>query len=312
MAKVDVVVPCYNYGRFLNGCIQSVLEQSVDDLRVLIIDDASSDNSLLVAQDLGRADRRVSVISHPQNWGHISTYNQGIDWASSEYFLLLSADDLLASGALGRAVEIMDANPDIVLTHGDSISTEDDLAGQKTSKSEYYTWKKQDLVRDMCGIGANLVSTPTAIGRTCVQKAIGGYRNTLPHSGDMEMWLRYGAHGGVAKIDAVQAVYRMHAGSMSNSYWNDDWSDYPHRKAAFDSFFGEYVDRIHEGRSLRQTADRALAEAAFWRAFSRMRRGRIKSGCHLLRFAVDLDHRLRFGPSAGAIFRHVSAKIFGR
>jgi glycosyltransferase involved in cell wall biosynthesis len=40
MAKVDIVVPCYNYGRYLEGCVRSVLEQSLGDLRVLIIDDA--------------------------------------------------------------------------------------------------------------------------------------------------------------------------------------------------------------------------------------------------------------------------------
>src|SRR5689334_16159119 len=108
MAKVDIVVPCYNYGLFLEGCVRSVLEQSFGDLRVLIIDDASSDDSASAAQRLVHADPRVSVISHPENWGHIATYNQGIEWASSDYFLLLSADDLLVSGALERAVQVMD------------------------------------------------------------------------------------------------------------------------------------------------------------------------------------------------------------
>ena len=77
MAKVDVVVPCYNYGRFLEECVRSVLDQSLGDLRVLIIDDASADDLFSVARRLAHIDSRVSVISHPQNWGHISTYNQG-------------------------------------------------------------------------------------------------------------------------------------------------------------------------------------------------------------------------------------------
>src|SRR5258708_7132537 len=99
MAKVDVVVPCYNYGRFLRSCVGSVLEQSVRDLRVLIIDDASTDDSLSVARKLASDDPRVSVIAHSRNQGHISTYNEGIAWASAGYFLLLSADDLLVVGA---------------------------------------------------------------------------------------------------------------------------------------------------------------------------------------------------------------------
>src|ERR1700754_1240130 len=117
MAKVDILVPCYNYGRFLDGCVRSVLDQSVRDVRVLIIDDASSDDSLAAAEKLDDADHRVSVVAHAQNKGHIQTYNEGIDWADSDYFLLLSADDLLVQGALARATAIMDENQDIGLTY---------------------------------------------------------------------------------------------------------------------------------------------------------------------------------------------------
>jgi glycosyltransferase involved in cell wall biosynthesis len=311
MAKVDIVVPCYNYGHFLKDCVWSVLEQSVRDLRVLIIDDASSDESPSVARSLAKADRRVSIILHRQNWGHIRTYNQGIAWASADYFLLLSADDLLVPGALERASAVMDINPDIVLTHGKGVSWQDDLPIPKIDAQQDYAWTRQDLVREMCTTGANLVNTPTAIGRTCIQKAIGGYRESLPHSGDMEMWLRFGAHGAVAKIDAVQAIYRQHASNMSSSYWNEDWSDYPYRKAAFDSFFQEYKDCRPDYRSLRNEADRTLAETAFWRGIGRMRRGRVKSGLQLLRFSIDLDPKLRFGPPPASILRHTAAKFFG-
>ena len=80
MAKADVVVPCYNYGRFLEACVESILRQSITDIRVLIIDDASSDDSLLVAKQLAQRDSRVTVVSHSQNKGHIETYNEGIAW----------------------------------------------------------------------------------------------------------------------------------------------------------------------------------------------------------------------------------------
>src|SRR4051812_31139452 len=108
MAKIDVVIPCYNYGRFLEECVGSVLDQPIRDVRILIIDDASSDNSLSVARKLAEADPRVNVTAHSINRGHIFTYNEGLlDWASAEYTLLLSADDLLTRGALGRAVEVL-------------------------------------------------------------------------------------------------------------------------------------------------------------------------------------------------------------
>ena len=74
MARVDVVVPCYNYGRFLEGCVRSVLEQSLGDVRVLIIDDASSDNSLSVARKLAHDDQRKSALSHTRKTGVISVH----------------------------------------------------------------------------------------------------------------------------------------------------------------------------------------------------------------------------------------------
>ena len=312
MAKFDIVIPCYNYGRFLKGCVRSVLDQSVEDLRVLIIDDASTDHSLSVAEALAASDNRVDVVSHPQNWGHINTYNQGIDWASGEYFLLLSADDLLVEGTLERAAKVMDTDPDIVLTHGIGISWQDHMPFPETGAQQSYGWTRQDLIREMCAIGANVVDTPTAIGRTSVQKAIGGYRTSLPHTADMEMWLRFSAHGAVARIEAVQAIYRIHQSNMSKSHWNEDWSDYPHRKAAFDRFFEEYSDRVPGARGLETEARSALAETAFWRAMGRLRRGHINSCIQLLRFCVDLNPRMRFGPPPASILKEASAKLFGR
>jgi glycosyltransferase involved in cell wall biosynthesis len=124
MAILDVLVPCYRYGRFLPGCITSILSQSLSDVRVLIIDDASPDDSAAVAQQLAKQDRRIEIIAHQTNYGHIATYNEGIEWASSPYFLLLSADDLLAPGALKRAVCLMEARADVVLTYGACIKLE--------------------------------------------------------------------------------------------------------------------------------------------------------------------------------------------
>jgi glycosyltransferase involved in cell wall biosynthesis len=298
MAKVDVVVPCYNYGHFLEQCIISVLDQSIRDVRVLIIDDASSDNSALVAQRIAADDRRVNVRIHPKNEGHIRTYNEGIDWADSEYFLLLSADDLLAPGAFYRATSIMDQDPRIVLTHGTGADWEAGCPFPAVDAEPGYTWTLQDIIREMCAEGVNLVSTPTAIGRTEMQKSIGGYRASLPHTADMEMWLRFAARGSVARIHAVQAIYRRHSTNMSNAYCNDYW----HRKAAFDCFFDEYVDCPPQFRNFRAQALRALAEqacqngAGLVRSSIRLSRwDRIGQGLQLLRLAKNLSPRLSYG-----------------
>src|SRR5580692_6786433 len=111
LSRIDVIVPCYNYGRFLDQCVNSVLGQVGVDVRVLVIDDASPDNTAEIAAALAREDPRVNVVRHNKNKGHIKTYNEGIEWASADYMLLLSADDYLLPGALARATKLMNAHP---------------------------------------------------------------------------------------------------------------------------------------------------------------------------------------------------------
>ncbi|CAH1669286.1 Glycosyl transferase, group 2 family protein [Hyphomicrobiales bacterium] len=303
MAKIDVVIPCYKYGRFLQMCLQSVMTQPVKDLRVLIIDDASPDDSATIARHLAAGDSRIELRVHAKNQGHIKTYNEGIDWAQSDYFLLLSADDLLAPGALARAVTILDQQPDIVLTHGEGIFWQDDQPLPVFETDYPLDWTRQDLVADMCDIGQNLVATPTAIGRTRVQKAIGHYKAELPHSGDMEMWLRYGACGPVACIDAPQAIYRRHAANMSIGYDSQEKRDFPHRKAAFDSFFEACGGRLADVSSLQRKVSRTLADESFQRGVECLRQGRIEDGLELLRWAMKADPRLRYCPPLWRLFR---------
>src|SRR4029079_749341 len=106
MSRVDVVIPCYNYGRYLRGCVESVLAQPGTDLRVLIVDDASQDHTPEVAAELVARDRRVGYRRHATNQGHIATYNESLlGWADGDYSLPLSGDDLCLPRALARAHE---------------------------------------------------------------------------------------------------------------------------------------------------------------------------------------------------------------
>jgi glycosyltransferase involved in cell wall biosynthesis len=118
MSTVSVFVPCYNYGRFLPDSVGSVLSQDGVDVEVLIIDDASTDDSSEVGASLAASDPRVSYVRHARNLGHIATYNEGIDWASGDYLALLSADDMLTPGALKRAAYLMDRHPAVGFVYG--------------------------------------------------------------------------------------------------------------------------------------------------------------------------------------------------
>ncbi len=81
MIRVDVIIPCYNYARYLRGCVESVLQQVGVDVRVLIIDDCSPDDTPDVARLLTQNDNRVEYRRHAVNHRHIKTYNEGFEWA---------------------------------------------------------------------------------------------------------------------------------------------------------------------------------------------------------------------------------------
>src|SRR5664280_1541269 len=120
---VSVVVPCYNYGHFLPTCLASVLDQPDVAVQVIVIDDASPDGSGEVADRLAADDFRVEVVRHESNTGHIATYNEGIEHARrGDYIVLLSADDSLTTGSLGRAVGLLEANRSVGFVYGPSLT----------------------------------------------------------------------------------------------------------------------------------------------------------------------------------------------
>jgi glycosyltransferase involved in cell wall biosynthesis len=243
MTSIDVIVPCYRYGNFLRECVQSVLTQEGVEVRVLIIDDASPDNTPDIGHELTEADHRVFYRRHKKNQGHIATYNEGIDWISSKYYLLLSADDYLLPGALFRATSLMEGNANVGFCFGNALELHPgpsfrqvDVRAITASESGDLVMTGADFHEYMRLNGSNnFVSTPTAIVRTQLQKQLAGYRAELPHSGDMELWLRLAVHSSVGFVCANQAVYRRHSSNMSLGYMGENHlADLLQRKAAID------------------------------------------------------------------------------
>ncbi|MFO1431848.1 MAG: glycosyltransferase family A protein [Candidatus Competibacteraceae bacterium] len=306
MAKIDIIIPCYNYGNFLATSVTSILIQSIKDLRILIIDDGSSDDTLTVAKTLAQVDSRISVVSHVENRGTIERYNEGIRWATADYLMIFSADDIMTPGALERAVAILDAHPEIVMVHGDWIDWDDSLPVPNLGEQCDYTWSRSeglDLIHSFCEHAYNIVHAVTMIVRTPVQKMVGNYLPHLFHSGDCNIVLRFAMHGAVAHINAVQVYYRLHTTNMSSAYFTERWPDFQQRKAAFDAFFAEYADRLPNARQLQAQANRNMAEDAFWTAIGLICRGKGNSGRKLLRFAIDLQPSLRYWPPIARLAR---------
>ena len=267
MSRVDVVVPCYNYGRFLRECVTSVLTQQCVDVRVLIIDDCSSDNTPHIAASLVAEDSRVEYRRHGVNRGHVATYNEGLlEWTSADYCLLLSADDLLAPGALERSAVIFAQHSEVGLVYGDApkIQHTPQNSGGAASPYRIEIMTGHEFLELSCREADNIVPTPTAVVRTNLQHRIGGYRADLPHSCDMEMWLRIAAHAAVARVHGTQGYYRLHGQNMSVGYAGV--RDLTSRRAAFNALFQTCGDLVPDRDRLSILANQMLAEISFWRA----------------------------------------------
>lgn len=295
MASVDVIVPCYRYGHYLRDCVQSVLDQQGVGVRVLIIDDASPDDTPAVAAALVEQDGRVEYRRHATNQGHIATYNEGLAWAKADYLLLLSADDMLIPGALLRAALLMDAHPEVALTHGRAIWTRDGHADGVVSAAQNgsHILEGHEFLEICCSTGANPVMTPTAVVRTQMQKRIGGYRVDLPHSADMEMWMRFAVHASVGVVDACQAFYRWHGENMQTQYLVSPVRDVFQRWESFVALFDDYRDRIVDADRLRSLAARSLADLACCLAHTSFEGGQVVISRECLDFAMEICPALR-------------------
>jgi glycosyltransferase involved in cell wall biosynthesis len=286
MISIDVVIPCYKYGRYLRNCVRSVLDQEGVAVRVLIIDDCSPDNTPEIGRTLAAEDSRVEYRRHEKNLRHIATYNEGFEWASSDATLLLSADDLVTPGALTRAAEVLQKHPDVSLVCGKQIVFDEVPPPAPTVAS----WRHRvvpgpQFIDQMCRTASNPVATPTAVVRTSFLHAIGGYDASLPHTADMHYWLRCAARGSVAMIDADQGYKRMHGANMQVEYVTRRVRDMDQQWTAIHRFFEQDAVLVDGREQLLLAANRSIASQAFWAASEAFDRGQGEQIDELLDFA---------------------------
>jgi len=110
--RVTVFIPAYNVEAYIAEAIESVLAQTFTNFTLLIIDDASTDNTLSVIQSY-TDDPRLQVVTHEQNLGRPVTRNEGLDLARTEFIAFLDADDKCTTQRLARQVSYLDSHIDI-------------------------------------------------------------------------------------------------------------------------------------------------------------------------------------------------------
>lgn len=279
MSSVSVVIPCYKYGHFLEEAVISVLdEQEGVDVRVLIIDDASPDDSAEVARKIAARDPRVEVIVHAANRGNIATYNEGLlEWADGDYCLLMSADDRLTPGALRRARDLLDAHPGVGFVYGHSLWYMDGtpLPTARTRERGWSVWPGQRWLERRFRQAENPVSPPTLVVRTSLQRRVGGCDPQLPHAADMEGCMRLAANADVGFIrGADQAYYRLHEQNMSRAV--STLMDLRQRRAVFEVVLDRCGEGFPDAKRLSHIAHRQLSREALWAAGRVYDRGRLR------------------------------------
>ena len=99
--KVSVIVPVYNVEKYLKDCLNSVINQTLEDIEIICVNDGSTDNSLAILEDYAKKDSRIKIINQ-KNKGSSGARNTGMKYVQGEYVLFLDSDDWLNADALSE------------------------------------------------------------------------------------------------------------------------------------------------------------------------------------------------------------------
>lgn len=157
MPIITVVVPCFNHGKYLQECVESLLCQTYKNLEIIIVNDGSTDNTTSVAQALVDRDKRVKFIDLPENKGKWFALNLAIEKSSGLVITSQDADDLALPERIERQFNAMRATESVHNLCGFfHCHSEEDVAEHK---GKHVTGELQgieaDIVSQMVEYGHN-------------------------------------------------------------------------------------------------------------------------------------------------------------
>ncbi len=205
---ISVVIPCYNYGRFLGECVSSVLNQLGEyDLEVIAIDDASTDDTQAVLR--GFKDSRLKIVTHVKNQGHVVTINEGLSLAQGDFICRIDADDRLRPIFFQETLNILNANPDVGAVYGCTSLINETGATTLSESRPHVEPGDRKWNGYLSLLGINFICAPTLMARRET------WKNALP----IQPWMTHSdwfLNLGIARQsliyfrDAILADYRVH------------------------------------------------------------------------------------------------------
>lgn len=217
--RVSVCIPNYNNGPYLAQAVESVLQQTVGDLEVIVCDNQSTDNSVEIARSF--SDPRVRVYVNERNLGIYGNFKRTTELACGKYLKFLCADDWLDPAYLEAALAYFEQYPDagLVTTRQVAVTNEGKVVtvrAEAVRGKEFYTPDEyfQAILRRI-----NPIGNPTRVMvRRDAFDSVGGFDPTNEYAGDLDLWLRIAARYPVAAVPVTLCYERKHAAQMTHIY----------------------------------------------------------------------------------------------
>jgi GT2 family glycosyltransferase len=186
--QVSAIVSTYNSERFIRGCIEDLLEQTIaDQLQIIVVDSGSQQNEEAVVREFQKKFRNIKYIKTDCRESVYAAWNRGILAAVGKYITNANTDDRHAQNAFERMAEILDKKQDISLVYADLWITEtENETFDKFTPAGRFNWQDFDsrTLINGCYIG------PQPMWRKSVHDAHGYFDEKFESAGDWEFWLR--------------------------------------------------------------------------------------------------------------------------
>jgi glycosyltransferase involved in cell wall biosynthesis len=195
---VSIVTPTYNMGRFIKQTIDSVLMQDYPHIDYIVMDGASTDDTLEILKTYGSRLRYESVPDH----GQADAINKGFALSRGRIFAYLNADDTYLPGAVSTAVRNMRDNPEMAVVYGEANYVQED--GSHISRYPTFPFDLE-LLNRRC-----FICQPAAFMWSDVFQLAGGLNADLHFALDYDLWMRVAKSHPMLKIDEVLATSRMY------------------------------------------------------------------------------------------------------
>ena len=213
---VSIITLSYNYARYIEQAIRSVLAQTYPNWELVIVDDGSQDDSLSVIRRFD--DPRIVVLPLPSRHGACRAYNIAYAQCRGTYLGTVDADDLYLPEKLDRQVALLEARPDL-----DVVGTwivQIDAGGREVDGANAAAVNQpRDLNALDSWVPSDLLTHSSALIRKSTHDRVGGLNPQLHLAPDFELWLRFLAHGGrFTMMPERLTAYRSHPANVSHTH----------------------------------------------------------------------------------------------